>query len=466
MQLVGMTKKVHFVGIGGAGLSALARVMLARGWDVTGSDRQRSERTTQLAAEGATILMGHSAEFVEGADIVVISSAIPADNPERVAAEAAGIPVLKREKFLAQVTEGFELIAIAGSHGKTTTSAMIALLLLNAGLDPTVVIGGEIPQLGGNARTGSSRLFVMEADEYDYAFLGLQPSLAVVLNIEHDHPDIYPDDQSVQSAFHRFLTQVRNDGAIIACNADAGVRVVLKGLQHPAQVITYCLEGCDPDDVTWQAGGIRPNSEGGMDFVAILNGEPYGAFRLVIPGRHNVSNALAAIAVAHRLGVDIATMQSVLGTFRGAQRRFEPIGTVGRIQLFDDYAHHPTEIRATLAAARAQFGERPLWVVFQPHTFSRVNALYAEFAHAFEDADHVVVSDVYAARELGDPAELGRRLAKDIIDATSVYQATQDNILEYLVDTLPDDVIVLTLGAGDITSLGPRLRRALEGREG
>lgn len=455
-------KHIHFVGIGGAGLSALARVMLARGWQVSGSDRERSPRTMALEEEGATIFLGHSAEWVQGADVVVVSSAVPADNPERVAAEAAGIPVLKRDRWLAEITQGCELVAVAGTHGKTTTTAIIALMLTQAGLDPTVVIGGQVPQLGSNARAGSSRLFVLEADEYDHAFLGLQPAIAVVLNIEHDHPDIFPDDRAVQQAFWRFLGQVRQDGAIVACLEDAGVREVLATLHHPAPIIGYSLEGSG----AWQAGGIKNNALGGTDFVAIHNGQPFGAFRLVLPGHHLVLNALAAIAVGERLGVDVATMQDTLAHFQGVERRFQPIGTVGRVQIFDDYAHHPTEIRATLAAARQQFGERPLWAIFQPHTFSRLAALHEEFASAFHAADHVIISDVYAAREQGDAAEWGRALARIINGPTVRYAATQDDILCYSLEHLPDDVIVLTLGAGDITSLGPRLRRALEERVG
>lgn len=455
-----MTQKVHFVGIGGAGLSALARVALSRGWQVSGSDRARSPRTDALEAAGATIQMGHSAEFVQGADVVVISSAIPDDNPERVAAAEVGIPVLKRDKWLAEVTQGYTLIAIAGSHGKTTTSAMIAVMLMQAGLDPTVVIGGEVPQLAGNARTGNSNYFVLEADEYDYAFMGLNPSIAVVLNVEHDHPDIFPDDKAVQTAFCQFLEHVRKDGAIIACVSDVGVQAVLKDLRHPAELIGYSLNGAG----RWGAGALQPNTQGGTDFVALLNEKPFGAFRLQVPGRHNVSNALAAIAVGEYLGVDITTMQGALASFRTVERRFEPVGTVGRIQIFDDYAHHPTEIKATLAAARQQFGERPVWAVFQPHTFSRLRTLWNEFLTAFSVADHVIVSDVYAAREQGDAAAEGQALAKAITQSSAVYKATQDDILTYLLAELPDDVIVLTLGAGDITSLGPRLRRALEER--
>jgi UDP-N-acetylmuramate--L-alanine ligase/UDP-N-acetylenolpyruvoylglucosamine reductase len=453
-------KRVHFVGIGGAGLSALAYVMLARGWQVSGSDRERTARTAALEEAGATIHLGHSAEWVQGADVVVISSAIPGDNPERLAAERLGIPVMKRDRWLGEITRGNELVAVAGTHGKTTTSAMIALMLADAGLDPTVVIGGEVPQLGGNARAGTSNLFVIEADEYDNAFLGLQPALAVVLNVEHDHPDIFPDDAAVHQAFRRFLGQVRHEGAIIACMDDPGARQVLAGWEHPAPVIGYGLDG--GDDTGWKAGGLKNNEEGGTDFVAVQRGEPFGAFRLRVPGQHNVLNALAAIAVGERLGVDVTSMQATLARFTGAERRFQAVGSVGRVQIFDDYAHHPTEIRATLDAARQKFGERPLWVIFQPHTFSRLEALYSEFTTAFSAADHVIVSDVYAAREQGDVAAMGRRLAEDIKGPISVYHATQDDILSYLLDNLPDDVIVMTLGAGDITGLGPRLRRALE----
>lgn len=457
-------KRVHFVGIGGAGLSALAHVMLARGWQVSGSDRERSARTATLEAAGVTIHLGHSAEWVQGVDVVVISSAIPADNPERVAAEGAGIPVMKRDRWLGEITRGNELIAVAGTHGKTTTSAMIALMLTDAGLDPTVVIGGEVPQLGGNARTGTSNLFVIEADEYDHAFLGLHPAIAVVLNVEHDHPDIFPDNAAVQQTFRRFLGQVRRDGAIVACTDDPGVRQVLVGWRHPAPVLSYGLNGPDGEG-TWQAGGLKTNEEGGTDFVAVLRGEPFGAFRLRIPGQHNVLNALAAIAVGERLGVDVSSMQATLARFTGAERRFQAVGSVGRVQIFDDYAHHPTEIRATLDAARQKFGERPLWVVFQPHTFSRLEALYGEFTTAFDDADYVIVSDVYAAREQGDVAAMGRKLAGDIKGPGAVYQATQEDILSHLLANLPDDVIVMTLGAGDITGLGPRLRQSLESRQ-
>ena len=477
-----MKKRVHFIGIGGAGLSALARIMLARGWLVSGSDRQPSGRTEALAQEGATIFVGHDKKWVDGADVVVMSSAIAAHNPERVAAEAAGIPLLKRDRWLAKITQGYDLIAVAGTHGKTTTTSMISLMLTHAGLDPTVVVGAEVPQLGGNARTGASRFFVLEADEYDYAFLGLQPAIAVVLNVEYDHPDIFPDEAAVLQAFLQFVTQVRHNGVVVACTDDAGVRQLLQtyhstswairpalSLQQKDKagrltgptIVTYGLES----DSEWQATNLTRNSAGGTDFVALHKGEAVGAFSLLLPGRHVVLNALATIAVGTRLGVNAATIQKTLGGFRGAVRRFQPVGQVRRIQIFDDYAHHPTEVRVTLAAARQQFANRPLWAIFQPHTFSRLTTLYDEFVTAFKDADHVIVSNIYAAREQGDVVEGARALANAIQGTRAVYQGTPEEIIRYALDHLPDDVVVITLGAGDITHLGPRLQRALQEKE-
>jgi UDP-N-acetylmuramate--alanine ligase len=453
-------KHVHFIGIGGAGLSALARVMLARGWRVSGSDRALSPRTRDLEDEGITIFEGHHATQVQGADVVVLSSAVPATNPERLAAEAAGIPVLKREQWLAEMTRDYEVVAVAGTHGKTTTTAMIALMLSEGGTDPTVVLGGDVPQLGGNARGGRSRLFVVEADEYDHAFLGLRPAIAVVLNVEHDHPDLFPDEAAVLEAFERFLGQARRDGIIVACMEDAGAREVVAASERTGTVVSYGFAG----GLDWRAAGLKSNDVGGTDFVALWKGEPVGAFRVAVPGRHNVLNALAAIAVGQHLGLDVTTMQAALGSFTGVERRFQKVGSVGRIEIFDDYAHHPTAVRATLAAAREHYGPRPLWVVFQPHTFSRLAALHDEFAAAFGVADQVIVSDVYAARERGDAAEKSRILAAAISGTSVTYRATQEEILDYLLTHLPEDAVVLTLGAGDITALGGQLWQALRAR--
>lgn len=457
------SKRVHFVGIGGAGLSALAHVMLARGWAVSGSDREPSPRLTTLAEAGARVFIGHSGEFVNDADVVVISSAVPADNPEVITARARGITVLKRDGWLAEMTRGSKLIAVAGSHGKTTTTAMLALLLSDAGLDPTAVIGGEVPQLGGNAIAGNSDLFVIEADEYDYAFLGLEPKIAVVTNIEHDHPDLFTDLAAVRAAFAGFLGQVDSEGAVVAFGDDPELRALVSS----ASRATPCFYGFGTEN-DWRAAALQSNDLGGTDFVAVKQGEPVGAIRLRVPGRHNVLNALAVTAVADMLQVPMAAIQATLSRFLGASRRFQPIGAVGRVQIFDDYAHHPSEVRATLQAARQRFGDRPIWVVFQPHTFSRLRAMLDEFGTAFVEANRVIVSDVYAARETDTLGVSAEDLTERLRDAgTPVsYIPTQQEILDELVATLPDDVIVMTLGAGDITSLGPQLRRVLEERRG
>jgi len=474
---VKMKKRVHFIGIGGAGLSALARIMLARGWLVSGSDRQGSARTEALAQEGATIFIGHDGKSVDGADVVVMSSAIPAHNPERIAAEAAGIPLLKRDRWLARITQGYDLIAVSGTHGKTTTTSMTSLMLLDAGLDPTVVIGAEVQglvdraNLPSNARAGMSRLFVLEADEYDHAFLGLQPAVAVVLNVEHDHPDIYPDEEAVQQAFLQFIRQTRQNGTIVACTDDVGVQKLLatyqadlSSLQKQVDLITYGLE----DGSEWQATELRRNATGGTDFVALHQGAAIGTFSLSLPGQHVVLNALATIAVGVRFGVATGSMQQTLHRFKGATRRFQRVAQVNGIDIFDDYAHHPTEVRVTLAAARQQFGERPLWAIFEPHTFSRLNTLYNEFVTAFSLADQVIVSNIYAARskEQGDVAEAAHILAQAIQGTNAVHQGTPEEIIRYVVDHVPDNGVVITLGAGNITHVGPRLQQALQQKIG
>lgn len=454
-------RHIHFVGIGGAGLSALAFVMLARGWRVSGSDRMPGPRLEALRRAGATVFLGHSAEFVDDADLVVVSSAVPEDNPEVQAARARGIPVLKRNQWLAELTRDYDLIAVAGTHGKTTTTAMLTLALADAGFDPTAVIGGEVPQLQGNARVGGSQWFVLEADEYDYAFLGLQPYVAVVTNVEHDHPDIYPTEDAVIETFRRFVAQVRADGLLVACGDDDGVRAVMDAALPSVARLTYGFG----EENRWQAAALEPNPLGGFDFVAVLDGQPLGAFRLRVPGRHNVLNALACIAVGHYLGIDMGDLQYSLGRFQGAERRFQPVGTVGRVQIFDDYAHHPSEIRATLQAARERFGERQIWVIFQPHTFSRLAALFDDFTTAFTDADRVYVSDVYAARETDSLGVSAADLAQKLQGVEAVYVPTREELLARLLQEMPEDVVILTLGAGDITTLGPRLRQALEDRE-
>jgi UDP-N-acetylmuramate--alanine ligase len=306
------------------------------------------------------------------------------------------VPVLKRSDLLGLLMAGLTGIAVAGSHGKTTTTGMVAQILLTANLDPTFIIGSELPSLGTNGRFGQGEHFVVEADEYDHMFLGLRPTLAVVTNLEHDHPDIFPTDAAYRDAFRRFVRLLPENGRLIACHDDPGVRDLLDAIQPPPpQVLTYGLE--PGADLT--ASEIRPNQLGGVDFM-VQQGEQFvGLARLRLPGDHNVRNALAAIGVALDLGLDFAVVRQALADFGGMKRRFQVTGEVGGVTVIDDYAHHPTEIRATLAAARQRYPGRRLWAVWQPHTFSRTRLLLDEFATCFNEADRVVALDIYKSRE-------------------------------------------------------------------
>ena len=441
-----MMPHVHLIGIGGAGLSAIATVLLQQGYTVSGSDMQASIVTERLSHLGAKVFIGHRAEnLVEQPDAVVISSAIPPSNPELVAAQQQGLPISKRAAWLGQMMTDQVGIAIAGSHGKTTTTAMTAFVLQELGQDPTYIVGGFIPQLATNAAAGAGGTFVIEADEYDYTFLGLRPTIAVVTTVEWDHPDIFPTPQTVYQAFTDFLQLLPTDGVVIGCGDDGGVRHVLQHTQ--ARVTTY---GLQPEN-DWQAADVTPNRQGGYDFQVIRQRDytQHLVVSLAIPGLHNVVNALAVLAIADEQGLDLLQAAEVLGRFQGVGRRFELKGEIGGITVIDDYAHHPTEIEATLAAARARFGERPIWVMAQPHTFSRTVALLDGFAGAFAQADHVIVVDIFASREKDE----GLVNSQDIIDRMHHPDARFIGPLEQAADCLaahlqPGDVL-LTLGAGD-----------------
>ena len=433
-------------------------IMLSRGAEVSGSDREDSPRLARLRAAGARVAVGHDPANLGEVDLVVASSAIKPDNPELAAARERGIRVVKRDRWLPELARGHDLVACAGTHGKTTTTALLALVLTDAGLDPTVVVGGEVPQLGGsNVRVGQGRLLVLEADEYDGAFAGLTPRVATLTTVEFEHPDCFADEAAVQRAFAGFVRQVTPGGLLVACADDPGVAAVLRlaGSGCPP-LATYGLGG----DAAWQATGLRPNPLGGTDFEVTHQGEPQGTFRLRIPGTHNVRNALAVLAAAHRLGVPPREAAGTLARFTGAARRFQPVGEAGGVQVIDDYAHHPTEVRATLAAARQRLGDRPIWVVFQPHTYTRTERMLDQFATAFTAADRVYVTDIYAAREVNTSGIHARDLVARIAAPPAAY-APVDGLAERLARELPGEAAVLTLGAGDITAFGPRLLDAL-----
>jgi UDP-N-acetylmuramate--alanine ligase len=450
---------VHFVGIGGAGLSAIARVLMARGYQVSGCDQSASDLTAALAAEGATVYEGHSVEHIANAHdalVLVISSAVPPDNVEVRAAQARGIPIFKRSDFLGAMMAGRTAVAIAGTHGKTTTSGMMATMFLTAGQDPTFIVGGEIAHLETNARAGNGP-FVIEADEYDQTFLGLRPTIAVVTNVEHDHPDSYPTLDDVRTAFRNFVHLLPQDGMLVAGIDDPGAKALTQ-LDAPWAVVTYGLS----EEADWQAANVQPNGAGGSDYVALHRGDSQGLVRLRIPGTHNVVNSLAVLAVGDHLGVPFATMAQAFRTFRGIARRFEIKGTVNGVTVVDDYAHHPTEIKATLAGARDNYPGRRIWAVWQPHTFSRTRVFLDEFAGAFADADQVLVTPIYAARE-----RAGQGIQHTDVAARIQHrhvQAVQDleQAAAHLATGVRPNDVVLTLGAGDVNRVGDELLQRLK----
>ena len=439
---------VHLIGIGGSGLSAIATVLLERGYRVSGSDRQESPQTRRLVESGARIYYAHRAENIAGANLVVRSSAVRDDNVEVLAAQAAGIPVLKRADFLEQMLAGQKPIAIAGTHGKTTTTAMIAWVLTALGADPSYVIGGEAVNLGRNAHAGLGEFFVIEADEYDRMFLGIQPYLALVTNVEHDHPDCYPTPQDFYLAFREFTRQVQPGGLLVACADDPGAAQLLAEAHLTGvKIVSYGI-GAGPSDL--QAVNLQPNPDGGLTFDVSRQDLPLvDQVALQVPGEHNVRNALAVLCVVDRLGFDVKEAAKAVHQFRGAGRRFDVRGDFNGVTLIDDYAHHPTEIRATLAAARMRYPRRRLWAVWQPHTFSRTQALFEAFANAFDAADCVLVTEVFAAREAA-PAD--GFSARQVTDAIAARDQNTGKIILFAAD-LQDaaDQLALQLQPGDVT---------------
>ena len=447
-----MRRRVHIVGIGGAGLSAIARVLQERGDTVTGSDQTVSPYAQALEEKGISIHYGHAAENILGAELVLVSSAIPETNPEVTAARQAGLPVLHRRDFLGELTAGLELAAVAGTHGKTTTTSLIVWILTQAGRQPGFVLGGLPPDLGTNAAAGAGTEFVIEADEYDGAFLGLSPNLAVVTNVEHDHPDIYPTPADLESAFREFVERVQDK--LIVCLEDPVASTLGRG--GLARETYGLATGAD-----WRADEIRPNSAGGSDFLAWRGTLSLGLFRTRLPGRHNVLNALAAIAAADWFGVGMPEIRQSLSGFHGVERRFEVLGEAAGTVVIDDYAHHPSEIRATLEAARERYPGHSIWAVFQPHTYSRARALLDGFAQAFSAAQHVVVTEVYASREAPDPTMGGRILAERILHPEVYFAPDLEAASAHILARLVPPAVVVTLSAGDANAIGRSVLEAL-----
>ena len=457
-------KRIHLIGIGGAGLSAIALVLLEEGYAVSGSDQQASATTESLAARGARVAVGHRAENVAGADLVVVSSAVPPGNPEIVEARARRISVIKRAELLGRMMRGRRGVAVAGTHGKTTTTGMIAQILLEAGQDPTFIVGGVIGSLGTNARAGTGP-FVIEADEYDRTFLGLQPWAAVVTNVEHDHPDCYPTFEAMFGAFGEFVDLLPPDGVLVACHDNPPAKELgeQRALRKGQPVVMYGLG----THAAWRAVDVQSNNAGGSDYVLLRDGQSAGLVRLRVPGLHNVVNSLAALAVADQLGVSFPQASQSLTEFRGMLRRFEIKGEAAGVTVVDDYGHHPTEIRAALAAARTRFPGHGIWAVFQPHTFSRTKLLMDDFAKAFTDADHVVVTDIYASRERDTLGISGADIVARMNDTRrreARYIPGLDAAAVHLLANVKPGDVVITLSAGDGNLVGDKLLAGLRQR--
>ena len=445
--------KVHFIGIGGVGMSAVARIMAARGVPVSGSDAKDLPVMADLAAAGARIAVGYRAANLQDAQTVVAGSAIRADNPELAAARQAGLPVLHRSEALAATMGDDVVVTVAGTHGKSTTTSMVTVLLQGAGLDPSFAIGANVPALGVNAAHGSSRIFVAEADESDGSFLNYRPRIAVVTNVEPDHLDHYGTAEAVYESFDRFTALLPADGVLVACADDAGARALAERTRERGntRVVLY--------GTTADADLVLHDDGPGQVAVSSASGR-YG-LSLQVPGRHNALNAAAAFAVAVELGVRPEAAASALADFSGAARRFELKGEARGVRVFDDYAHHPTEVRAALTAARSVAGGNRVHVLFQPHLFSRTREFSRDFAEALNLADTALVLEIYPAREDPIPGVTSQLIADHLGPGGRLVSGAE--AVAALAEAASEGDIVLTVGAGDVTAYGPLIVEALRG---
>jgi len=443
----------HFVGIGGAGMSGIAKILLQKGHRVSGSDIKRSPVTDRLTKLGALIYIGHSRENVSpDAKLVVVSSAIPKDNPEVLEAKRRGIEIISRGEMLARLMEGYKGISVAGAHGKTTITSMIALCLEKNGFNPTIIVGGELNDIGGNAKLGRGQYFVTEADESDGSFLRLEPYIAVVSNVEDDHLDYYGSFVNIISAFKKYICNVVPEGFAVLCVDDPFLKEV--AASGSSRVVTY---------------GFSPSASYRVDLIStkgysslceiFFRKKKLGNLELKVPGRHNMVNALAAIAVSRELGIDFQAAADTLKNFTGVCRRFQLLGKIDGVLVIDDYAHHPTEIAATLSAAR-QGKPKRIIAVFQPHRFTRTKYLYEEFGRAFGDADLVIVNDIYSAGEKPISGVDARLIVEEINKSSNrnvIYIPSQDETVEFLRKNMRSGDLILTLGAGDVWKIGSTL---------
>ena len=445
---------IHFIGIGGISMSGLAEILLEEGFTISGSDSKESDLTDHLTANGAQIFYGQRASnIIDGIDLVVYTAAIHPDNPEYACAKEKGIPMMTRADLLGQIMTNYKIpIAVSGTHGKTTTTSMASHVLLEGGFDPTISVGGILPAIGGNLRVGNSETFITEACEYTNSFLSFFPKISIILNIDADHLDFFKDIDDIRHSFRLFAEKLPADGTLIINSDTPHYEDIIKDL--PCRVITYGLE----HEAEYTADQITYDEFGHATFVCVHNGTTAGTFSLKVPGIHNVSNALSVIALGHLLGLDSDRIQKGIANFTGTDRRFQYKGKIGGVTIIDDYAHHPTEIKATLTSAK-NYPHKTTWCVFQPHTYTRTKALLQDFAEALTFADHVVLADIYAAREKNTLGISSRDLQRCIreLGTPCEYFPTFDEIENYLLENCVSGDLLITMGAGDVVQIGEHL---------
>lgn len=445
--------RIHFIGIGGISMSALAEILHNMNFIVSGSDINSSNLTKKLSNDGIKIQIGHSSSNVEDADVVVYTAAVKEDNPEMIRAKDRGIPIVERPVLLGEIMRKYKYgIGVSGTHGKTTTTSMVSLILLEAGLDPTITVGGELDLIGGNLRVGKSEYFVTEACEYVESFLSLHPFLEIILNIDADHLDYFKDLEDVTEAFVKFAKLIPKEGYLIANNDDSSMSKVIQNVN--CNVITFALK----NNATYTAKNIVFNQKGYPQFDIYKTNENIGKICLNIPGTHNIYNALAAIASSISLGASFEHCKKALYKFTGTKRRFEYKGQFDNVTVIDDYAHHPAEVQATLKAAK-NYPHNRIWCIFQPHTYTRTQKLLNEFSQSFDDADKVIITDIYAAREKDTGEIHSKDLVKKLMDKQKDVLYFQDfnSICSYISDNAIENDLIITMGAGDIYKVGDRL---------